>query len=93
MQKRKLIAVAAAAAMLVSTTEASHAIYCPPHHLSTSGGSMAAPWIVIGCAGGIILAAFAANYRDNRELTAPEAWSCGLLFLASKPGKKKHHHG
>ncbi len=49
------------------------------------GGSSSAPWIIIGCAGGVVLAALAANYRDGRELTAPEAWSCGTLFLFSAP--------
>jgi len=43
------------------------------------------PWLIIGCAGGIILAALAANARDHRELTAPEAWSCGMLFWFSPP--------
>jgi hypothetical protein len=46
------------------------------------------PWIIIGCAGGIILAALAANARDHRELTAPEAWSCGMLFWFSPPRPK-----
>jgi hypothetical protein len=41
---------------------------------------------IIGCAGGVVLAALAANYRDHRELTADEAASCGVLFLFSRPG-------
>lgn len=42
-------------------------------------------WTIIGCAGGVVFAALAANYRDGRELTANEAGSCGLLFLFSPP--------
>jgi hypothetical protein len=42
-------------------------------------------WTIIGCAGGVVLAALAANARDHRELTANEAASCGLLFLFSPP--------
>lgn len=85
MKNRKLISVAVAAAMLVASTTGSFArYYCPPVVSHGHHGS-AAPWIVIGCAGGIILAAFAANARDDRELTAAEAWSCGTLFLFSRP--------
>jgi hypothetical protein len=36
-------------------------------------------------AGGIILSAFHANYRDNRELTPPEAWTRGVLYWFSNP--------
>jgi hypothetical protein len=91
MHKRKLLSAVLAAAMLVSTVQSSHAVYTR----QVSGGGMSATgvWIIMGCAGGIILAALAANYRDGRELTAPEAWSCGLLFLASRPNGKKWRNG
>jgi hypothetical protein len=59
-------------------------------HVKSHGGghhSSATPWYVIGCAAGIVFAALAANARDNRELTAEEAWSCGTLFLLSTPGR------
>ena len=85
MQKRKLLSAVLAAALLVTSVQTSHAV---PRQVVTGGGGMSGAvgvWIIMGCAGGIILAAFAANYRDGRELTAPEAWSCGLLFLASQP--------
>lgn len=62
------------------------------HHKIKSGGNhhghhfgKTIVWSVIGCAGGVVLAALAANYRDHRELTADEAASCGLLFLFSQP--------
>jgi hypothetical protein len=92
MHKRKLMSVALAAALLVGSVQASQAKICYP---AAGGGSSTAvaPWIVIGCAGGVILAALAANYRDGRELTAPEAWSCGLLFLGSQPRHHRRHHG
>jgi hypothetical protein len=80
--------IALAATMLVSASAPSFAVapWCKPRVLTTAHGSHnVAPWLVIGCAGGIILAAFAANHRDGRELTAEEAWSCGTLFLFSRP--------
>jgi hypothetical protein len=61
--------------------------------LFTSSGASAQVCIV-----GTIAAAFHANWRDNRELTAQEASYCGLpyLFEAPKPKKTvarrtKHH--
>lgn len=92
MQARKLLAVALAAAMLIGTAQPSHAVYYYPKKVvGGGGGGMGATgvWIIMGCAGGIILAALAANYRDRRELTPPEAWSCGLLFLASRPNGRR----
>jgi len=46
------------------------------------------------CVVGIIAAAADANWRYNRELTAQEAWSCGVayLFQAPTPPPKKPHH-
>ena len=46
------------------------------------------------CAVGIIAAAIYASAKDNRELTAKEAWSCGILLgrddaAKAKPAKKK----
>jgi hypothetical protein len=54
-------------------------------HRGGGGSNAAVVWTVIGCAGGVVLAALAANARDHRELTADEAASCGLLFLFSQP--------
>jgi hypothetical protein len=85
--KRLLIAgVAVAALSLVPTVAfAQRAVTpLPPAHSS----KIVVPWIMIGCAGGIILSAFHANYRDNRELTQPEAWTCGLLYWLSTPSQK-----
>ena len=95
MHMRKLLAVALAAALLVGSVETSHAVYYPKKVVAVNGGGMsgAAVWIIMGCAGGIILAALAANYRDGRELTPPEAWSCGLLFLASQPNGRRWRGG
>jgi hypothetical protein len=41
------------------------------------------------CAVGIVAAAAHANWRDNRELTTQEAWSCGVLYLFEAPMPKK----
>ncbi|MGH7879994.1 MAG: hypothetical protein ACREQD_10930 [Candidatus Binataceae bacterium] len=43
------------------------------------------------CIVGIFAAAAQANLQDNRELTAKEAWTCGLTywFETPKPEPKK----
>ena len=89
---KKLIAavlVGSVAIGSLSASTAAHAVYVhrlppPPSHAAP-----VVPWLIFGCAGGIILAAFAANARDNRELTALEAWSCGLLFWGSEPKRNR----
>jgi hypothetical protein len=53
-------------------------------------GGATVPWPIFACVGGIITSALVANYRDNRELTAPEAWTCGVAFWFAQPKKKKH---
>src|SRR5690242_10339855 len=58
---------------------------CPVGHSHTP----AWPWVVIGCAGSIVLSALVANFRDNRQLTTPEAWTCGLLYWIPLPYQAK----
>jgi len=41
------------------------------------------------CAVGVIVAAIQASVRDNRELTAEEASTCGLKFFFEAPKPKK----
>jgi hypothetical protein len=47
------------------------------------------PWVVIGCAGSIVLSALAANFWNNRQLTTAEAWTCGLLYWIPMPYQPK----
>jgi len=89
---KKLIAAVLAASLLAigsfSNSASARITYVAPGTHFGSGPTYV-PWLIIGCAGGIILAALAANARDHRELTAPEAWSCGLLFWFSPPKPQK----
>jgi hypothetical protein len=88
MTKLKLTSVAIVAAVLAAGAptgaSAKMTVVVPGQHFGAGAG----PWPIFACAGGIITAALVANARDNRELTAPEAWSCGLLFLFSQPGNR-----
>ena len=44
----------------------------------TFGGTT--PWWIFVCPGGVVTAAVAKNWRRNKELTTPEAWTCGFLY-------------
>ena len=44
-------------------------------------------WGIFGCSSGIILAAMAANWQQNRQLTANEAATCGILFWFTPPNR------
>jgi hypothetical protein len=89
MTTKKLIAATLAATLATASlsTSASATVVAPRVPVATGGGNSVVPWLVIGCAGGIIVAALAANARDNRQLTTQEAWSCGTLFWFSQPVK------
>jgi len=90
---KKLMAATLAASMALASLPAPSYATAAPVPGTTFGGNLGlALWPIFGCAGGIILAALAANYRDNRQLTTPEAWSCGLLFWFSQPKPKKGRH-
>jgi hypothetical protein len=86
--KRLLLAGAALAALSLAPTIASAQVRASVPAAGSSS-KIIVPWIGIGCAGSIILSAFHANYRDNRELTQPEAWTCGLLYWLSYPTPKQ----
>jgi hypothetical protein len=91
MKTKKLIAATLAASMIVAAvpTASFASVASTPGHVF---GGASFPWPVFACAGGIITSALVANARDNRELTAPEAWSCGVLFWFAEPKKSKKHH-
>lgn len=38
------------------------------------------PWVIIGCAGGVVSAAMVKNWKRQKELNNQEAWTCGLLY-------------
>jgi hypothetical protein len=94
MKMKKLIAATLAASLAIGAVSTpAWAVRTVPGPTFGAGNPGLALWPIFGCAGGIILAALAANYRDDRQLTTDEAWTCGLLFWFSQPkqkGKRKH---
>jgi hypothetical protein len=51
-------------------------------------------WVGMACPASIILSGIVANFRDNRQLTTAEAWTCGLLYWIPMPPQQAppHHH-
>ena len=84
MRKSRILAAALAAAMAFSSTLAfAGTVSVPGAKFGT--GPTGLIWGIFGCSGGIIIAAMAANWQQNRQLTASEAWSCGILFWFTPP--------
>jgi hypothetical protein len=51
-------------------------------------------WVAFACPASIILSGIVANFRDNRQLTTAEAWTCGLLYwipMPVQPQQVRHH--
>jgi hypothetical protein len=73
------------------TAFAQGVIPCP-----VPGGGVHVPtwlWVAMACPASIILSGAVANFRDNRQLTYQEAWTCGLLYWfswLSPPPQKPH---
>ena len=78
MKSSRLVSLAASALLALSTVTAGAGTTTPVH--TTSGGNPTAVWVIFGCAGGIILAALDANWRQHRQLTAYEAATCGIAY-------------
>ena len=79
MARKKIIAAAAAAAIAFSTATVNAGSPVVTNHHGGSSSPWVA-WTVIACAGLIVTAAFIANWRENRPLTAGEAVPCALPF-------------
>lgn len=49
--------------------------------IPTGGGiHTSTAWWIMACPGGVVTAAMVKNWKRHRELTAQEAWTCGLLY-------------
>jgi hypothetical protein len=60
----------------------------PPVAAHSSG--LWIPWTLMGCPASVILSALVADFRDHRQLTNWEAWTCGLLYWFPMPTPPKH---
>ncbi len=91
---KQLLAMACAAGIALAWAAPARAdlkpVVVPPkpvhHHHHFGGSSNHWPvWVIMGCATGVVVAAVAVNASQNRQLTAGEAWTCGLGALFAQP--------
>lgn len=77
MKSSRLVSVAASIFLALSTvtTDAGVPVTPPTGHTNPT-----VVWVIFGCAGGVILAALDANWRQHRQLTAYEAATCGVAY-------------
>jgi hypothetical protein len=82
----KIFAVTLMAAMVLSPSASfgGATAVVPPSLLHRSSKPVV-PYVIFGCAASIIFAALVANFQRNRQLTATEAATCGLLFWLTPP--------
>jgi hypothetical protein len=70
-----------AGALALGAAPASAAVaFCGPRVPCTGGISSSTAWWIMACPAGVVTAAMAKNWRRHKELTAPEAWTCGLQY-------------
>jgi hypothetical protein len=77
MKKSKITAVALAMAIALSPVAAFAQPAPVPGHVF---GGTTTPWWIFVCPGGIVTAAVVKNWKRHKELTTPEAWTCGFLY-------------
>jgi hypothetical protein len=87
MGKSKILAAVLAAFLTLypPAAFAGCAVITPGAGKQFGAGSAGWVWAIFGCSSGIILAAMVANFQQHRQLTAQEAWTCGLLFWFTPP--------
>ena len=44
------------------------------------GTNSGVAWWILACPAGVMTAAMVKNWKRHKELNAPEAWTCGLLY-------------
>ena len=83
MGKSRIVAITLMAAMALSSSNGfgSTPVAAPVIHHSNP----VVPYVIFGCAGSLVLAAFIANIQRKRQLTPAEAATCGLLFWFTPP--------
>lgn len=76
-----MLAASLFAGSLAVSAAPANAVVLPPVHHTTAGGihTGTAYWI-LACPVGIITAAAVKSHKRHKELTAQEAWTCGLLY-------------
>ena len=86
---RRLIIAATALSVVLSVSPTNlnagtKRIIPPP--AAPAGHIGATPWVLMACPALIVFTGAVANFKDNRQLTYWEAWTCGLAYWFWLPG-------
>lgn len=76
--KLMMAASLVAGTLAIGSAPANALIVKPVFHGGSANTGFA--YWVLACPAGIITAAMAKNWKRHKELTAPEAWTCGLQY-------------
>lgn len=83
--KMKTLKLALAASLLAGTLALSAApanaaacVRCAP--VAGGGVHSSTVYWILACPAGVVTSAMVKNWRRHKELTAQEAWTCGLLY-------------
>lgn len=79
MDMKKIATIFLASALALSSLPAD-AQGCLRGGCGSGGTSSSTAWWIVACPAGIISAAMVKNWKRHKELNAPEAWTCGLLY-------------
>jgi hypothetical protein len=91
--KRILFAATIAVSAYTFVSSDAHAqAPAPPPPVQIMPHVSPVPWYLMGCPASIVLSAIVADFKDNRQLTTWEAWSCGLLYWIPMPQQPKPRH-
>jgi hypothetical protein len=85
MRKSRILTATLAAAMAFASTLAFAGNVAVVPGAKFGSGPTGWVWGIFGCSSGIIFAAMVANWQQNRQLTANEAATCGILFWFAPP--------
>jgi hypothetical protein len=77
---KKITAIFLAAAFAWSPIAALAIAVPPPPPATGSSMSGSTAWWIVACPAGVVTAAMVKNWKRHKELNAPEAWTCGLLY-------------
>jgi hypothetical protein len=86
---RRLIIAATALIAVVSfsPTKLEAGVTVPKIVPAAPAGHVGAlPWALMACPALIVFTGAVANFKDNRQLTYWEAWTCGLAYWFWLPG-------
>ncbi len=77
---KKIATIFLAGALAISSSLPASAQGCVRGACGGSSMHSGTAWWILACPAGVVTAAMIKNWKRHKELNAPEAWTCGLLY-------------